>query len=136
MSRQPDREHDQTDRFVARVVAAIKAELDQVHQELHAAHAKLDYDHTLIEELKMSASQFETDLAAQTAAVQALATEVSDGLAANFAAIKALQDQVAAGNPVTAADLAALESNTAAIGEATTSLRTALNPAPATPPTP
>jgi capsule polysaccharide export protein KpsE/RkpR len=136
MSRQPDREHDRDDRFVARVVAAIKAELDQVHAELHAAHAKLDYDHTLIEELKTMSATLQSDLAAQSAAVQALATEVSDGLAANAAAIQALKDQIAAGSPVTAADLTTLEGNTAAVQAATTALQAALNPAPVTPPTP
>jgi hypothetical protein len=85
-------------------------------------------------EFKMSQSQFEADLAAQTAAVQALATEVSDGLAANATAIQALKDQIAAGTPVTAADLTTLESNTSAIAAATTALQAALNPAPAAPP--
>lgn len=112
----------------------IQLELDQVHRELHDANAKLDATTTQLQELKMSASQFETDLAAQTAAVQALATEVSDGLAANATAIQALKDQIAAGTPVTAADLTTLEGNTTAIQAATTALQAALNPAPATPP--
>ena len=51
----------------------------------------------------MSESQLETDLTAQTAAVQALGAEVTSGLASNAAAIAALQAQVAAGQPVTAA---------------------------------
>lgn len=73
---------------------------------------------------------FSTDLAANTAAVAALTTEVTDGLAANAAAIQALKDQITNGTPVTAADLATLEGNTAAVQTAVTALHAALNPAP------
>ena len=88
----------------------------------------------LLEELKTMSGTFSTDLAAQTAAVQALATEVSDGLAANAAAIQALKDQIAAGGTVSTADLTTMEGNTAAIQAAIAALQAALNPTP--PPAP
>lgn len=87
------------------------------------------------ERLLSMSSTFSTDLAAQTAAIQALAAEVQNGLTVNAAAIQALKDQIAAGGTVSAADLATLEGNTKSIQDATTALQTALNPVP-TPPTP
>jgi len=77
----------------------------------------------------------DANVAALTAAVAALGTEISTGLAANAAAIAALQAQVAAGTPVTAAQLADMDTQNAAIAAATASLSTstatlqaALNP--------
>jgi len=94
----------------------------------------LDQQFTALrQELKTMSATFETDLAAQTAAIQGLATEVSNGIAATVAEITALKAQIAAGTPVTAADLATLEGNTAAVLKATTDLQAALNPPP--PPT-
>lgn len=87
------------------------------------------------ERLLSMSNTLSSDLAAQTAAIQALATEVQNGLTANTAAIQALKDQIAAGTPVSAADLATLEGNTKSIQDATTALQAALNPAP-TPPAP
>jgi len=86
---------------------------------------------TNTERLIQMSGQLETDLATQSAAVQALAAEVTTGLAANAAAIQALKDQIAAGTPVTAADLATLEGNTTAVQAATAALTAALNPPPA-----
>lgn len=104
------------------------------HHPLRRIERKLDLVLDQMKELKMSESQLETDLTAQTAAVQALASEVTNGLQANATAIAALQAQVAAGTPVTAADLSTLESNTAAMITATNQLQATLNPAPPTPP--
>jgi hypothetical protein len=98
MSRQPDREHDQTDRFVARVVAAIKAELDQVHRELHAAHAKLDAIHADQQELKTMSGSLADQLTAALASITADVDVVSNEVTALLAA---LQGNV--GQPVTQA---------------------------------
>lgn len=92
-----------------------------------------DMLHTIIQEIRKMGDTFHTDLAANTAAIQALAAEVSTGLASNAAAIQALKDQIAAGNPVTADDLATLEGNTAAVQAATDALTAALNPPTPTP---
>lgn len=87
-------------------------------------------EHQLERLLDMSGT-LATDLSAQTDALKALATEVSDGLAVNAAAIQALKDQIAAGGIVTPADLATLEGNTKAIQDATNALQATLNPPPA-----
>lgn len=103
------RHHSSFERLLLALASDLKA---YIHQEIHTM-----------------SDTFHTDLAANTAAMADLSTEVTDGLAANTAAIQALKDQIAAGNPVTAADLATLEGNTAAASAAAATLRAALNPA-------
>ena len=109
----------------------IRALLAEHHESLRV---HIDRQFTALQqEIHRMSGTLETDLSAQTAAVQALATEVTDGLAANAAAIQALKDQIANGGTVSAADLTTLEGNTKAIQDATTALQAALNPAPPTP---
>ena len=108
---------------------------ESVHGRLDALQDRIDHLTRLTERLIEMGTTLETDLTAQTAAVQALAGEVTSGLAANAAAIAALQATIANGGTVSAADLSTLEGNTAAIIAATGSLTAALNPPP-TPPGP
>lgn len=94
----------------------IDRRLDELQQELRTMSGNAD--------------QLKTDVAAQTAAIQALASEVTAGLAANASAIQALKDQIASGSAVSAEDLAQIEANTKAAQDATAALTAALNPPP------